>query len=854
MIDPARPEFTNTPAAPQRPGFSYLPANPSARPLVTIVTPFFNTGQEFIETAHSVLGQSFQQWEWLIVNDGSTDSDSLALLGKYRDRDRRIRVLDHKKNKGLSAARNTGFRAAQCEYVVLLDSDDLLEATATEKWLWFLQSHPEYGFVKGYTVGFGAQQYLWKNGFHNGSGFLDENLVAATCMVRRSVFKATGGFDEVTRGGLEDWDFWLHCAHKGFWGSTIPEYLDWYRRRVNHVDRWANLSEQRRLDFREELRIRYPGLWKNGFPQIQLRHHLPNDTVPDVRPCENRLRKKKPRLLMVLPWLTMGGADKFNLDLLEGLSRRGWEITIATTLRGDHPWLAEFARHTPDVFVMHHFLRMVDYPRFLRFLIESRQMDHVLISNSELGYMLLPYLRAHAPRTTFTDFCHMEEEHWKNGGHPRASVDYHGLLDLSVVSSRHLKKWMVDRGSEPKRIEVCYTNVNADEWKPDAKRRRAVRAELEWDSRRPMILYAGRMVAQKQPRVFAQVMLNLARAGLSFGAIIAGNGPDLPWLKTFVERNSLGKHIRFMGALSNAEMRRLMTAGDIFFLPSQWEGIALAIYEAMAAGLAIVGADVGGQRELVTADCGILVQRGDEAAETERYTEILTGLIKHPRQRSAMGRAAHARVVSHFRLGKMTSRMVKLLEKAALNRKETPRPKVAFGLGRTSAGQAIEYTRLFELAEHLWAKCHQQPVEELLANGSKTIEDAGTPPELQRHMSPKDYRELRDRILATVKHHIPRRSKVLVVSKGDEPLVKLPGRQGWHFPQDDTGRYAGYHPSDGVTAIKHLEELRAKGARYLLLPITVAWWLEHYAEFRQHLDGRYRRIHNDECCIIYRLS
>ncbi len=97
---------------------------------------------------------------------------------------------------------------------------------------------------------------------------------------------------------------------------------------------------------------------------------MPNDTVPDELPCQNRLRKDKPRLLMIVPWLTTGGADKFNLDLLQQLAGQGWDVTIATTLKGDQSWLPLFARHTPDIFILQHFLRLVDYPRFLRYLIQ----------------------------------------------------------------------------------------------------------------------------------------------------------------------------------------------------------------------------------------------------------------------------------------------------------------------------------------------------------------------------------------------------------------------------------------------------------------------------------------------------
>jgi cellulose synthase/poly-beta-1,6-N-acetylglucosamine synthase-like glycosyltransferase len=186
MIDPQNPDYANTPASAKRPLFGYRPSDIHSPPAITIVTSFYNTGPLFYETARSVLGQSFQQWEWLIVNDGSTDPASLSILDEYRQNDPRVCVLDHPSNRGLSAARNTGFDAARTQYVVQLDSDDLLEPTAVEKWLWFLHSYPEYAFVKGYSVGFGAQEYLWQGGFHLGQAFLKENLVDPASMIRRA--------------------------------------------------------------------------------------------------------------------------------------------------------------------------------------------------------------------------------------------------------------------------------------------------------------------------------------------------------------------------------------------------------------------------------------------------------------------------------------------------------------------------------------------------------------------------------------------------------------------------------------------------------------------------------------------
>ena len=222
MIDPANPDFANTPVAEQRPHFDYTPGGGDNAPAVSIVTPFYNTGAIFHETAASVLQQSMQQFEWIIVNDGSTDPEALAILDAYRQRDPRIRIIDHAANKGLPAARNTGYNAARSDFVYQLDSDDLLEPTAAEKCFWFLTSYPEYGFAEGHTVIFGSRNRLRFRSFELEAHILKGNCVGVTAMVRRHVHQQVSGFDETIREGLEDWEFWLRCANAGFWGRAIP--------------------------------------------------------------------------------------------------------------------------------------------------------------------------------------------------------------------------------------------------------------------------------------------------------------------------------------------------------------------------------------------------------------------------------------------------------------------------------------------------------------------------------------------------------------------------------------------------------------------------------------------------------
>jgi hypothetical protein len=116
------------------------------------------------------------------------------------------------------------------------------------------------------------------------------------------------------------------------------------------------------------------------------------------------------------------------------------------------------------------------------------------------------------------------------------------------------------------------------------------------------------------------------------------------------------------------------------------------------------------------------------------------------------------------------------------------------------------------------------------------------------------YYRLIGKIQDAVRDAVPANSTVLVVSRGDDELIRLGNREGWHFPRHADGRYGGFHPADSAAAIAHLEALRERGAQYIVFPASARWWLDYYAEFADHLNSRYSVVADDEAtCTIYEL-
>lgn len=726
MIDNNDPDYTNTPASGGRSTYQYTPLE-SAPPLVSIITPYYNTGPVFLETVRSIQRMSFPYWEWVIVDDGSTRVESLEQLKRVQASEARVRVI-HQPNSGPAAARNRAAREARGRYLFQLDSDDLVEPTMVEKALWVLETQPQFAICNSYTVTFGSHNYLWSHGFQEYERSLQENAVTNQGVIRRQAFLEAGGYDETIVRGHEDWDLWLNMAEAGHWGFTIPEYLTWYRR----VELQSRITEtegdrKRAQAFRAWLRQKHRGLAERfphplWVPSIDTPYAAVSDELPFTNPLHKQ--EETTRVLFLVPWLEIGGADKFNLDLIKVLSARGYEFTIVTTTPSTHPWLHEFASVTPDIFCLHHFLHYNDYPRFLNYLIQSRKIDAVLISNSELAYMLLPFLRAHHPHLALLDYNHLEEEHWKNGGYPGMSVRVGPQLDLNVTCTAHLKNWMIKRGADPEPIRVCHANINTEEWDPEQYDSAAIRKHLSIAADTTLILFVGRIVDQKRPLVFAEIIKRLTLEERDFVALVIGVGGLLPSMQKFIKKHGLEQRVRFMGALPNKEVRKVMAAGDILLLPSASEGLALVLYESMAMRMVPIAAEVGGHPELVTPECGYLIPHGKN--EVDQYVAALTQLIRHPQERRLMAMRAQQRVRGHFDLQHMAEGMhlafCEARHRAGLRTGEAPDRVTA----KHIAHMAVEALRVAELADMLWASRMNTPTGGLVRRMRERVLPIGT--------------------------------------------------------------------------------------------------------------------------------
>jgi glycosyltransferase involved in cell wall biosynthesis len=212
-------------------------------PLVSVVIPTFNYGHCVAEAVESALAQTYAPVEVIVVDDGSTD-DTRARLEPYRGRINYV----YQPNQGLSAARNTGIRAARGSLVALLDSDDAFHPRKLELQVAHLRAHPDVGLVA--TDCFTEPERKWPAVAEPVRAVREtlRRVVAparfapSSVLVRRECFDAVGLFDPTLRS-VEDKEMWIRIAARCP-VVRLAAPLCWYRVQPGSMSRNPDRMEE----------------------------------------------------------------------------------------------------------------------------------------------------------------------------------------------------------------------------------------------------------------------------------------------------------------------------------------------------------------------------------------------------------------------------------------------------------------------------------------------------------------------------------------------------------------------------------------------------------------------------------
>lgn len=199
---------------------------------ISIIVPCYNQAEYLDKCLQSVLNQTFQNWECIIVNDGSKDNTEDKAI-EWTKKDNRF-IYHLKENGGLSSARNAGIQIAKGEWILPLDADDYIGNEYME--LGSKEFENNYTIIYCKAQKFGAVNEYWDLPEFSLDEFYKRNIIFCTAFYKKEIWEIIGGYDESMKLGYEDYDFWLSASNlKDFKVKRIDSIQFFYRTKENSM-------------------------------------------------------------------------------------------------------------------------------------------------------------------------------------------------------------------------------------------------------------------------------------------------------------------------------------------------------------------------------------------------------------------------------------------------------------------------------------------------------------------------------------------------------------------------------------------------------------------------------------------
>lgn len=578
--------------------FPVVPLQPG-QPLVSVVIPCFNYGRYVEEALDSVLGQTLQDIEIIIVDGGSSDQGTLEVLHNLERP--RTRVLFRDGRHLVGDNRNFGIAEASGRYICCLDADDTLEPTYLEKAVFLLEM---YGYdivstairftgARSGTVGIAPAPDL---------RFMVHGNHAHTCAVfRRLLWTRSGGFFDVGVGQehvAEDWDFWVRLAALGARIRNIAdEALFNYRAHeggsLSSSTDVKPLSEQRKAIVTRNRAVLTKAAYLLSRAQRERRLRASSAQTALTRSMvQTSAEDRRPTLVLAIPCMIVGGAERLLSQLCGYLVRQGWRVIVVTTLSQDAchgdsiDW---FQQHTPEVYALPRFLQPPEWQDFVEHLMISRKPDCLLTTGSEFFSRSLPDLARRYPDMALVDLL------FNTGVHADSHLLYKDHYTFALAENADVLRWLMAAGWEEDRVRKVISGVDLDVHHPEPKPADLVQAH-GIDPADLVVGFSGRLSEEKAPEVFLDIA-RLCQGVPNLRFVMTGAGPMAETIARLVAKLPSTVRLDYLGLVDH--VAPYLALYDVLVVPSRQDGRPLIVMEALASGLPVVASRLGGIPEMI---------------------------------------------------------------------------------------------------------------------------------------------------------------------------------------------------------------------------------------------------------------
>jgi glycosyltransferase involved in cell wall biosynthesis/SAM-dependent methyltransferase len=572
---------------------------PSDRPLVSVVIPCFNYGHLVGEAIRSVEAQTFLDIEIIVVEGGSSSTESRQrLIDAAAKASPRLRLLLQDRPYRAGANRNFGISHARGKYICCLDADDRIEPTYIEKAVFMLE-YSGYNVVSPGLQFFGDRSEVWTPHERPSLDMLLEGNNALTCaMYSKEFWIKAGGYrdsDPATGHVHEDWLFWVRLAALGAQFVSIREPLFNYR---SHSGTLSNSRAVLENEVQKLLvrRFNEDVLTEDAILEARVKSAAPPQRLPQSFASRRDFHvpaSHGPTVLIALPFLVLGGAERLLSAVVSHLTKSGWHVVVATTVpvgKAHGDTTSWFESAGAEVFHLPRFLNQEYWRDFLDHLLRSRNVQLLWIAGSAFVYDYLPALKLRQPRLAVVDLL------FNTVGHTANNRRYANCIDLTLVENIEVQQWLIAAGETPSRVCMVESGVNLVENAPIAKDQ--VPVSLEGVAGGAVTIgFFGRWSEEKDPLGFIDIAKRLS-SDLDVVFLMTGAGHLESEIKESIDKASFAPG-RFLLKGAVPDIRPYLQACDILCLPSRLDGRPNVVMEALASGTAVIASRVGALPEML---------------------------------------------------------------------------------------------------------------------------------------------------------------------------------------------------------------------------------------------------------------
>ncbi len=638
----------------------------NVKPLLSVIMPVYNAAPFVKEAIQSILNQTYSNFEFIIINDGSTDN-SLDVIQSIHDE--RIKLVSNETNLGIIKTRNKALAMASGKYVAKMDADDVSLPTRFEKQIQFLESNPNVAVLatklalineKGEPIG------MWHEDEITSSNEEIYNLLPIincvgqpTMMMRADIVKPIAYNLDYTKN--EDWGLWLDVIAKGHIISKLDEVLVNYRIHSTSTTVTANRESVHKKIIRFK-----KAYCKNNFKRIlagKVERRVFISLLSDCfklifRPTYHfiqKLRKaelpsvfvqcikfqwfcwfaKKPRHYFFFPFCHIGGAERVHLSIVETISDKK-PVVFLTSFSEVKALLPEFKKHSRLVEVDHILRLSVTKKWFTKKIVKVASNNDTIFfsSNSKFFYDSIPVLPKSLRLVDLVHaFMHDNEDGSEKWSLPNVSRFWKRIV-ISKNTINDFKKLYERNGVELKYVNdiKCITNF-VDE--VDMEKVKLIEPFK--------VIYVGRGSYEKRIHLIAQAAAICSEKGLPVSFYFIGDvSKAIP--------NDYLKYCNLLGEIADVNvLRKHYSESLALIISSSREGFPMVIMEAMMQGVIPITTNVGGiAQHVIHNETGLLISETDESDIVNKIVENLQYLCSSEQNRNLISNKAIVHAKTNF--------------------------------------------------------------------------------------------------------------------------------------------------------------------------------------------------------------